>query len=84
MLQHSQAMPYSRQAPTQTAMVTVIAARPMFSTDTSVFCSHQSGAREQRISENAECKLLPIIGNDEIILKKSWKTFKTNLVSLKN
>jgi len=64
MLQHSQAMPYFLQAPTQTAMVTVIAARPMFSTDTSVFCSGQSGAHEQRISENAESKILPIIGND--------------------
>jgi hypothetical protein len=56
----------------QTAMVTVKAARPMFSTDTSVFCGGQSGKHKQRISETAEHKILPIICNDETILK-SWK-----------
>lgn len=75
-------MLYSLQATMQTAMVTVTAARPMLSTDTSVFCGGQSGKHKQRISENAECKILPIICNDEI-LKKSWKKFKNSLVSLK-
>lgn len=42
----------------------------MFSTDTSVFCGGQSGKHKQRISEDAECKILPIICDDETILKK--------------
>lgn len=70
MLQHSQAMLYSLQATMQTAMVTVTAPQPMFSTDTSVFCGGQSGKHKQRISEDAECKILPIICDDETILKK--------------
>jgi hypothetical protein len=53
----------------QTAMLTVTAARPVFSTDTSVFCGGQSGKHKQRISENAKCKIPPIICNDETILK---------------
>ena len=76
MLQHSQAMLYSLQATMHTAMVTVTAAWPMFSTDTSVFCGGQSGKHKQRISENAECKILPIIRNDETILKKVGKNLK--------
>ena len=63
-------------------MVTVTAARPMFSTDISVFCGGQSGKHKQRISENAECKILPIICEDKTILKVG-KEFKTSLVSLK-
>jgi hypothetical protein len=69
-------MPYSIQATMQTAMVTVTAARPMFSTDTGVICGGQSGTHEHRISENVERKILPIICNDETILKKKKKLEK--------
>lgn len=63
------AMPYSLQVSMQTAMVIVTEAWQIFITDTSVFCGGQSGIPELRMSENAECKVLPIIGNDETILK---------------
>jgi hypothetical protein len=60
----------------QRAMVTVTAAGQVLSTDISVFCGGQSGTHQQRISENAESDIQPIICNKETILQKLEKYLK--------
>jgi hypothetical protein len=45
----------------------------MFSEETIVFCGGQSVTYKQRCSQNAECKILPIIRNDEAIMPNSLK-----------